>query len=347
MQQKSSIFITGANGFAGTYTTYRLLKMGYRVVALKRERSNLETSKYIFEYLNARDGAHVSFSEIEWRLGDTLDPFSLVEHSKGCAAIVHMAASVSFQKNEREQILKNNIESAANAVNAAIENGIKRFIQLSSVAALPNPDKKSELDENFLNSTFYQFETTYGESKYRSEMEMWRGLGEGLNVTALNPGIIIGPWKFTGSSVEMFKTVQNGLPFYSSGLTGFVGVEDVAKAVLATLQNDGTIGQRYVLVSENWSYKAFLEAIAKSLNKKPPKIKAGKNLSQVVAKVSELWSTVTGTKAFITTEMAQSANRKTHFINKKAVSDLKLSFTPLADSINETAQFLKQNPNLI
>ncbi|MFY0675004.1 MAG: NAD-dependent epimerase/dehydratase family protein [Bacteroidia bacterium] len=347
MPNPQRIFITGANGFAGTYTCYLLLKKGYDVVALKRETSDLSTSKKIFSYLNQKHGSQIVFDSIGWRAGDVLDPNSLIDASKGCEAMVHLAASVSFQKNERAFILKNNIDGTANAVDACIENGIERFIQLSSVAALPNPDKKNELDENFLNSTFYQFETTYGESKYRSEMEIWRGLGEGLKVTALNPGIIIGPWKFAGSSVEMFKTVYNGLPFYSSGYTGFVDVQDVAEAVLLSFENEKSIGERFVLVSENMSYRDFLFEIADALGKKRPRISAGKNASQLVAVLAETWAVFTGKKAFITREMAQSANRKTHFVNDKSKNVLGLEYKNFNESIKETAEFLKGNLELL
>ncbi len=347
MQQNQIVFLTGANGFAGTYISYKLLQNGFRVIALKRENSDLSTSKTIFNYLNSKFKLSVDFEQIKWEIGDTLDPLSIIAASKECDLVVHTAASVSFQKNERQHILHNNIDGTANVVNAAIENGIERVIQLSSVAALPNPDKKSELDEGFLNSTFFEFETTYGESKYRSEMELWRGSGEGLKVTALNPGIIIGPWRFTGSSVEMFKSVYNGLPFYSSGLTGIVSVEDVANAVLASIENEKSIGQRIILVGENLSYKQFLFEIADALGKKRPSIKAGKSLSEVVAVFSEFWASITGTKAFITREMAQSANRTTYFNNTKSKEILGLQYKSISEAIVETAEFLKQNPNLI
>lgn len=347
MPKPQRIFITGANGFAGTYTCYLLLQKGYDVVALKRATSDLSTSKTIFNYLNQKHNQSIDFEKISWKIGDVLDPNSLIDASNGCDAIVHTAASVSFQKNERDFILKNNIEGTANAVDACIENGIERFIQLSSVAALPNPDKKYELDETFLNSTFYQFETTYGESKYRSEMEVWRGLGEGLKVTALNPGIIIGPWKFTGSSVGMFKTVYNGLPFYSGGYTGFVSVQDVASAVVLSLENEKAIGERFVLASENMSYRDFLFEIADALGKKRPSMNAGKNASQVVAVFAETWAALTSKKAFITREMAQSANRKTHFVNDKSKNVLGLDYKNFSDSIKETAEFLKGNLRLV
>jgi len=280
-------------------------------------------------------------------LGDTLDPLSLIEASKNCHAIVHTAASVSFQAKERDFILKNNIEGTENVVTACIENGIGRLVHVSSVAALPNPDKKRKLDETFLNSTFFEFETSYGESKYRSEMEVWRASGEGVAVTVLNPGIILGEWKFTDSSVQMFKSVQNGLPFYTSGLSGLIDVINVAEAIVIALKNDKSIGERFILVGENWWYKDFLCKIADALGKKRPSIKAGKTLSTIVAMMAETWAALTGKKAFITRELTQSANRQTEFDNTKAQEILGLQFIELNETIVRTAQFLQAHPELL
>ena len=203
--------------------------------------------------------------------------------------MIHTAASVSFQPKEREVILKNNIEGTAHIVDACIEQGITQLVHLSSVGGLPNPDKKEELNESFLDSTFFEFETTYGESKYRSEMEVWRGLGEGLTVTVLNPGIILGAWRFVNSSTQMFRSMYNGLPFYSNGLTGFVDVRDVAKAAVLSLTNALTKGNRYILVSDNLSYKDFLWRVSDALGVKRPRMAAGKTLSYLVGLLAEGW----------------------------------------------------------
>lgn len=331
--------MTGASGFIGTYVCHYLLSKGYDVVGLKRDSSDLSTHELIFTELGATE-------KVRWKTADILDPNGVMEACEACDMVVHSAASVSFQPRERTAILTNNIEGTNNVVNACIKSGIKRLVHISSVAALPNPDKKKQLDESFLNSTYFEFETTYGESKYRSEMEVWRGLGEGLDVTILNPGIVLGRWKFRNSSVEMFRSVFNGLKFYSSGYTGFVHVQDIAHAAGFCLEKPESIGERYILVGDNWYYKDFLFKIADELSVKKPPIRAGLGLSEFVGLVSETWAKLTGSKAFITREIAQSANRHIEFVNQKAQEQLGLSFTPLEEAIVETAAFFKAHPEL-
>jgi len=201
MQEQRKVFVTGASGFIGTYICYRLLQLGHEVHGMKRETSDLSTHRLVFETLNGQSENPIDAEAIEWHTADILDPNGVRDASADCNTMVHAAASVSFQPRERSHTLKNNIDGTSNIVNACISNGIKRLIHISSVAALPNPDKKETLSESFENSTFYEFNTTYGESKYRSEMEVWRGSGEDLNVTVFNPGIVLGKWRFVNSSV--------------------------------------------------------------------------------------------------------------------------------------------------
>lgn len=346
MQNQQRVLVTGGSGFVGTYVVYELLKAGFSVAATRREQSDMGVPQKVFQHLNELSGSAVDFDSIEWVYCDLLDPNAVAMAVAERGYVVHTAASVSFQPKERDSILRNNIDCTANVVNACLEVGVQQLLHISSVGGLPNPDKKDTLDESFLDSTFYQFETTYGESKYRSEMEVWRGLGEGLNVTVFNPGIVLGAWRFVNSSTQMFRSIYNKLPFFSGGLTGFVDARDIAQSVVKSIGNESTFGQRYILVSDNLSYKDFLWQVADALGVKRPSIKAGQTLSTLVALCAETWAGITGSKAFITREIAQSANRRTHFVNDKAQSALKIAFEPLEETIQWTTQFFLNNPDL-
>ena len=51
-------------------------------------------------------------------------------------AVIHAAAKISFAGNERHEMFSTNIEGTANVVNTALELNIRRFLYVSSVAAL-------------------------------------------------------------------------------------------------------------------------------------------------------------------------------------------------------------------
>src|SRR4029079_317483 len=118
------VFVTGGTGFIGSYIIKNLVEKGYTIRAIRR------SNKLPF-YIPAE-----TLNKVQWMEGDVLDTISLNEAMQGTDAVVHCAAIVSFSKKERRQMYHVNIEGTANVVNAAIENKIKRFLHISSVAAL-------------------------------------------------------------------------------------------------------------------------------------------------------------------------------------------------------------------
>jgi dihydroflavonol-4-reductase len=91
---------------------------------------------------------------------------------------------------------------------------------------------------------------------------------EGLDAVIVNPSIVLGPGNWNAGSSRLFKTVWDGLRFYTKGVTGYVDVKDVVKAMLL-LMKDENFGkcknQRFLLNSENWSYQKLFNHIADAL----------------------------------------------------------------------------------
>jgi dihydroflavonol-4-reductase len=78
----------------------------------------------------------------------------------------------------------------------------------------------------------------YAISKYGAEMEIWRGLQEGLSVVIINPGVILGPGFWDSGSGLIFTKIKNGLLFYTKGTSGFVSVNDVVKIMIQLMKKD-------------------------------------------------------------------------------------------------------------
>src|SRR5215470_4882962 len=100
-------------------------------------------------------------------------------------------------------------------------------------------------------------------------MEVWRGISEGLNAAIVNPTIILGVSDWEKGSTAIFKNVYKEFPWYTHGVTGFVDVADVVKAMLLLMDNDIS-GERFIISAENISYKNLFTLIADNFGKKPP-----------------------------------------------------------------------------
>jgi dihydroflavonol-4-reductase len=298
------ILVTGGTGFLGAYIIKHLLLQGHQVRAIRRNMSKLPF--FISPEL---------ISRVEWVEGDILDVVSLEEAMTGIDAVIHAAAKVSFEAKEIETLFKINVEGTANMVNIAVEKNIRRFIYISSVAALGRTatgetiDEEKEWQETKIN-------TSYAISKYKAELEVWRAMGEGLQGVILNPSTILGYGDWNTSSCAIFKTVYNEFPYYSSGINGFVYVEDVARATVQLLESNIT-SERFIINSDNWCFRQLFNGIADGFNKRRPHRNATPSLAAIAWRAEKLKSFFTGKRSLLSKESARIAQSKTNFDNRK------------------------------
>jgi nucleoside-diphosphate-sugar epimerase len=248
---------------------------------------------------------------------------------------------VSFLSAERRQMYKTNVEGTANVVNAALEKNVQRFVHISSVAALGRTanagivTEEKEWQESKIN-------THYAISKYHAEMEVWRGMGEGLNTIVLNPSTVLGYGDWHTSSCAIFRNVYNQFPWYTTGINGFVAVEDVARAAVLLMESD-IRGQRFIVNSDNWSFKQLLDNMAIGLGRKKPSKEATPFMGEIAWRLEKLKAAFSGKKPLLTKESARVAHSKTHFDNSKILKALPgFSFMPLQEAIEKaSAKYLK------
>ena len=319
------VLVTGGTGFLGAYIIKELVEKNYSVRAIRRS-SKLPffISKNIFD-------------KVEWVDGDILDVTELEEAMTGTDAVIHAAAKLSFVLKERKEIFKTNVEGTANVVNAALAQNVKRFVHVSSVAALGRKTKGEQVNETkqWQDS---KWNTNYGVSKYYGEMETWRAIGEGLNAVIVNPSTIIGYGDWNTSSCAIFKSVYKQFPWYTNGISGFVDVEDVAKAIVLLMESNIN-EERFILSAENISFRELFNLIADGFGKKHPSRNATPFLAQIAWPIEKIKSLFTGKPPLLTKESARIAQSKTYFENSKILNSLPgFSFTPLEETIKKACK---------
>ena len=162
----STVLVTGSTGLIGIHLLINLIKAGFSVRALKRENSNLETVRNVFDFY----GSLSLFDQIKWVNGDITDVLSLEEAMQGVEKVYHAAALVSFDPNDQEKLYKINIEGTANVVNACLELGVSKLCYVSSTAAVGKSKNGEIVTEN---NQWNEEEVTsnYAISKHYAENE--------------------------------------------------------------------------------------------------------------------------------------------------------------------------------
>jgi len=269
--------------------------------------------------------------------GDILDVLSLEEAMEGIDTVIHSAAIVSFAKKERRHMYQVNVEGTANVVNMALQTGVRRLVHISSVAALGRKKESSTVDET-AKWEDNKNNTHYAISKFRAELEAWRGFAEGLEGVVLNPATILGYGNWNEGSCAIFKNVYKEFGWYTNGINGFTDVEDVAKAAVL-LAHAPITEERFIVCNDNWRFRKLLNTMADAFGKKQPGREASPFISGLAWRLERLKSFFTGAKPLITKESAKVANSETLFDGSKLVKALPgFEYRPLEETIRNACQ---------
>ena len=320
------IFVTGGTGLLGIHLLKSLLEKEMPVKALYRSAIPVFNNS----------------AKVEWIRGDILDVTLLDEVLQGVEKVYHCAAVISFEAGKEDTLFKTNVEGTANVVNACIKAGVKKLLHVSSVAALGRSERDNMIDESFQWSPS-RSNSVYGKTKYLAEMEVWRGIGEGLNAVIINPSIILGSGNWHQGSSQIFTTVYNEFPWYTDGATGFVDVADVV-IVMQWLMESDISSERFIINAENTTYKKLFDLIAGGFGKKPPQRKVTPLLASLIWRADSVRALFTGSKPLLTRETAASAQSKVYYNNGKLFAAFPLfRYRPLHESIARICrQFLQQ-----
>jgi nucleoside-diphosphate-sugar epimerase len=286
-----------------------------------------------------------SVKNVEWIEGDILDIPSLEIALEGIQHVYHCAAIVSFIPRQRKLLYKVNIEGTANVVNACLNAGVKKLLHVSSVSALGRMRENETVNESMQWSEKTN-NSEYGKTKYLAEMEVWRGIGEGLEAVMVNPSIILGASDWNKGSSALFKNAYNEFPWYTEGVTGFVDVKDVVNAMIQLMESE-VYGQRFIINATNITYRELFTLIASSFGKKPPHKKVTRLIGEMVWRGEAVKSLFNGKQPFITKETARTAQAKVFFDNNKLLEYIpSFQYTPLALTVQQICEDLKKMYNL-
>ncbi len=319
------ILVTGATGFLGAELVHQLTTQHIKICALKRSTAKIPDLLKDNQLIN-------------WIVADINDPEDLSDAFENITQVFHCAAFISFDPKDKSKLIKVNIEGTSNIVNLCLEKQV-RLLHVSSIAALGDAKRGAEITEK----DFWEYNANvhaYAISKYEGEMEVWRGIAEGLDAIIVNPAVIIGKNAGFNGSGAIFKLIKDGLKFYTDGATGIVDVEDVAKAMIL-LMNSDISAERFTLSSDNLNYKEFFTQIANGFGIKPPSKEAKPWMLEIAWRAAKLVSIFTRKAPALTKDAANSSFNLSYYSNEKIRDTLNFKFKPLTESIREVCQALK------
>lgn len=328
MGTSGKALVTGATGFVGAALTRHLVSSGCDVRIFRRESSNLDLLGRVAD-------------DVEHAVGDITFAPSLYDAMEGVDRVYHVAAKVSFSERDREVLRRINVDGTANVVNAALRSGVERLVHTSSVAALGRPQSTDTTIDETTAWADAPHRSAYACSKRQAELEVHRGIAEGLDAVIVNPSLVFGVGNAETNTRRIVDAVRSGWAIaVPGGGTNVVDVRDVAAGHQKAM-HDGESGRRYLLGSENRSWEGIITVLAQAFGVTPPRYTLPEVVLHAGSMLIESMALLTRNHPFITRATAQTACRTYRYDNHRACEELGCSFRPFEETAQRIAHHLQ------
>ncbi|MCH8317993.1 MAG: NAD-dependent epimerase/dehydratase family protein [Bacteroidetes bacterium] len=377
-------FITGCTGLVGSFIARKLLQQGNHLRALKRKTSDMSLVADIADKIEWIEGDILDITGLEKSIegADTVihtaAMVSLSYHDKklifktnvegtsnivnvcikkGVKKLCHLSSvaaigkPTSLPESEKPRVLGGETESGK--TKSKLDNKqIQRSRQFTDSPIHPFTDSvrnsggEACIDEN-IQFSGYEKVSLYAQTKYLAEMEVWRGIEEGLNAVILNPAVVLGPGNWKKGSSKIFHYVWKQYPFYTTKVVNYIDVRDLAEITLQLI-NTGINNERYLIFAGEISYKELFDTIALNFDKRKPNIMVSPFWGGIAWRFEIIRSLFTGKPPLVTKDIVKSSLNSLHYNNGKIRDLLNLSnekaglnFRNINDTIKWTCDELK------
>lgn len=324
---RANILITGGTGYLGSALVRHLQhRLGNRIGIRVLVR-------------NAAKGAHLqSLGSVEMVEGNLDDPASLALATRNIDTVFHVAGLVSFEQLAYRKLYQTNVLGTRHLVDACLINKVRRLVHTSSTAAVGSLGNGSLSNERAAFQD-WQHRIGYSESKYLAELEVLRGVAEGLDAVMLNPSVVFGYDDYAETLYEnaasglLLDVFKGKLPYHPPGGTGVVDVNDFVKACTLAWEK-GKTGERYIISAENLSYRAMYEQVAGfPLGRGRGTGALSKWLGRFFGLGAELFGAITRQTVPLALDTVRLSERLLYYDNQKSRTELGMSYRPFAETI--------------
>lgn len=254
MTKDRTILVTGGNGFIGSRVVRELVTAGYRVRCLLRKTS---------------DTGRIDDLQFERVYGDVRNAASIIERMAGVDGCIHLASIVAWDQMNSPALEETIIDGSRNILEAAVSNGVKRLVYVSSAIAVNASDTPRVFDENSvfaLNTTSLR----YAIAKHKAEELVMEYVKKGLDAVIVNPAEVYGPYDtsfITACNLRDF--LKNNPCIVCSGGTAITHVDDVADGIVKAFEK-GRCGERYILGGDNLTIKELAQLTLQIAGQRKP-----------------------------------------------------------------------------
>jgi nucleoside-diphosphate-sugar epimerase len=321
------VLVTGANGFIGSRTCIHLLNKQYQVTGLVRKNSNLDLLKE---------------TGIPLVYGDISNADELKGLFDGMDVVIHAAAAV-IDWGPYSHFEKVNVKGTQHVANEAAAAGVKRMVQISSVAVHGFGFHHAVETQTMLNSNVAYSQSKIDTEKWLNEFAQTSA----MEIVIIRPGNVFGPFdeKFITPYLDLIRRGQFVYVNGGKSLTCPTYIENLVHAIELACFKPEAKGETFIITDGlEIAWKEFTDKLYEELQIKPTKKSIPFLVVYFVSYLMELsYKAFRISKApLLTRYRINNAGKDYHFSIDKARKFL--SYAPVADlntSIKRTVDWYK------
>ena len=278
--------------------------------------------------------------------GDVCDPESLYRAFRHAEVVYHLAGCISLSMKDWSKLEAINVIGARNVVEACLKTGVRRLVHFSSIHALQQEPLSVPVDELRPLKESPDF-PPYDRSKALGEIEVRRGIENGLDAVILNPTAVVGPHDYEPSYLgrAILDMARHKLPALVTGGYDWVDVRDVVSGAI-TAEKEGTCGACYILSGHWLSLRDIADMVREITGTPPPRLTAPLWLARLGVPVVSIMSRLSGKTPLYTSFSLKAVESNRHMSHEKAARELGYRPRPFRETLADALQWFRDNGQL-
>ena len=319
--------VTGGAGFIGSHLVAALLAEGEEVRVLERPEAAVD---------------HLPRDRIELISADIRDRAAVVEATRNCRHVYHLAADPNLWRRDPREFDAINYQGAINVIHAALGSGAERVLHTSTESILTS--------SHFSGGSVEQLELKesdmigpYCLSKFRADSAVRELAAAGAPVVLVCPTLPIGPGDrlLTPPTRMALAFCRGKLPAYLNCHFNLVDARDVATGMIAAMRK-GRTNQRYLLGGHNYQLADWLGVLGTEIGRPRPRWTVPYSVALAAGWCSEQWATrVTGKIPLATVTGVRLTRRCMFFDPSPSLTELGLVARPVEESARDAVSWYR------